>query len=278
MKRAVALGTFDGMHRAHCKVLDLPKDYIKTAITFKKPPKMYAKDVADELIMDFSDKVAALQAKGFSQIEAMDFEKVKSISPQEFLDYITENFKPSLISCGFNYRFGKDGAGDTEFLRSYCEQNGIECRVCNEVRSGGQTISSTLIRNMLKNGEIERANSLMFRPFSFSATVKKGDARGRTIGFPTVNQDYPENLVKIKFGVYKSTVTIGRKKYSAITNIGIRPTFETDHVISETFIKRFKGDLYNTVVKVSLKEYLREEIKFASVENLRKQIELDLTK
>lgn len=278
MKRAIALGTFDGMHRAHCKVLDLPGEYIRTAITFKKPPKMYAENVADELIMDFSDKVAALDAKGFTQIVAMDFEKVKTISPKEFLDYIVENYNPSIISCGFNYRFGKDGAGDTEFLRQYCEQKGIECRVCREVRSGGQTVSSTIIRDMLKNGEIERANSLMFRPFSFSATVKKGDARGRTMGFPTVNQDYPENLVKIKFGVYKSTVTVGRKKYSSITNIGIRPTFETDHITSETYIKRFKGDLYNTVVKVSLKKYLREEMKFASVEELRKQIEIDLTK
>lgn len=277
MKRAIALGTFDGMHRAHCKVLDLPKEYTKTAITFKKPPKMYG-NVPQELIMDFSDKVAALEAKGFSQIVALDFEEVKTISPKEFLDYIIENYKPLLISCGFNYRFGKDGKGDTEFLRNYCEQKGIECRICKEVRSGGQTVSSTIIRDMLKKGEIKRANSLMFRPFSFSAPVKKGDGRGRTIGFPTVNQDYPDNLVGIKFGVYKSTVTIGRKRYSAITNIGIRPTFETDRITSETYIKRFKGDLYNTVVKVSLKEYLREEIKFASVEELRKQIELDLTK
>lgn len=277
MKRAIALGTFDGVHRAHCKVLDLPKEYIKTAITFSKPPKMYSQ-VKEELIMDFSDRVAALEELGFTEIVALDFDEVKSITPKEFLDYISKTFNPSIISCGFNYRFGKNGAGDTDFLRKYCEKKGIECRVCKEVRSGGQTVSSTIIRNLLKSGEIKKANSLMFRPFSFSGPVKKGDARGRTIGFPTVNQDYPENLVKVKFGVYKSRVIIGDKTYNAITNIGTRPTFKTDTVISETYIKRFKGDLYNTIVKVSLKEFLREEIKFASVEELRKQIEIDLTK
>lgn len=277
MNRAIALGTFDGLHRAHCKVLDLPKEYSKTAITFKKPPKMYS-EVPQELIMDFSDKVAALEKLGFTQVVALDFEQVKQIEPLDFLDYITENFKPSLISCGFNYRFGKGGKGDTALLRDYCEKNGIECRICKEVRSGGETVSSTAIRNLLKNGEIKKANSLMYEPFSFSGVVKSGDARGRQLGYPTVNQDYPDNLVKVKFGVYKSRVTVMGKTYSGLTNIGIRPTFETDHVTSETFIKRFSGDLYNKVVKISLKEYLREEIKFASAEELRKQIEIDLTK
>lgn len=277
MKTALALGTFDGVHIAHRKVLDLPAGYEKTAITFKKPPKMYFED-KEELLMSFSDKVSALKSLGFSQIAALDFEKVRSISAQEFLSFLRDNYKPSVICCGFNYRFGKNGEGDTAFLQAFCRENGIECIVCDAVIFKGETVSSTRIRNLLKNGEIEKANSLMYLPFSFTEQVIKGDSRGRTMGFPTINQKYPKELVQVKFGVYKSKIMIEGKTYHGVTNIGLRPTVGSDYVISETYIKRFSGDLYGKIARITLKKFLREEIKFASLEELKKQIEIDKTK
>lgn len=277
MRTAIALGTFDGIHIAHRSVLSIACGYKKIAVTFLKPPKMYFTG-KDELIMDYEAKVTALEKMGFCDVVALDFLKVKDTSPKDFLDFLISEYNPSLISCGFNYHFGKNGEGDTIFLKEYCDKLGIECRICDEVDIDGKAVSSTYIRNLLKNGQIDKANSLLFEPFSFSATVEHGDSRGRTIGFPTLNQYYPENLVKVKFGVYKTEVIVDNKTYEGVTNIGVRPTFKSERIISETYVKNFSGDLYGENIKITLKEFLREEIKFASLENLRKQIEIDKTK
>lgn len=275
MKTALALGTFDGVHIAHRFVLDLPDAYKKVAVTFSMPPKMtFNKE--KELLMSNEEKEEILKSLGFEEIEILDFESVKDTEPFKFLEFLVEKFNPSIISCGFNYRFGKDGAGDTELLKTFCNQRGIECLIRDAVMKNGEIVSSTSIRNLLKNGEIERANNLLQSEFSYTALVEKGDQRGRTIGFPTINQRYPDNLVKLKFGVYSTKVVIKDKAYNGITNIGIRPTFQSDYIISETFIKDFSGDLYGQKVKIIPQKFLREEIKFASLDELKKQIEKDL--
>ncbi len=275
MKTAIALGTFDGVHIAHRVVLSVPSGYKKVAVTFAAPPKMeFEKNL--ELLMPFSKKQDILKDLGFEKIEILDFFEVKDKEPLQFLEFLFEKFKPSVISCGFNYRFGKNGKGDTELLKSFCEQKGIECRICQAVKKDGKIVSSTAIRTLLKNGEIQKANELLGSEFSFTAKVQRGDSRGRTIGFPTINQHYPEDLVKIKFGVYKTKVLFDDKAYDGITNIGIRPTFESEYIISETYIKDFSGDLYEKEVEIIPVEFLREEIKFASLEELKKQIEKDI--
>jgi len=275
MKTAIALGTFDGVHIAHRVVLDLPNTYKKTAVTFAVPPKMAFENNL-QLLMLFSKKQQILKSLGFENIEILDFQMIKNTPPKEFLQFLQKKFNPQIISCGFNYRFGKNGAGDTELLKSFCLENGIEYRICNAVEMNGEIVSSTLIRNLLKQGQIEKANNLLQSEFSFSAKVQKGDQRGRKIGFPTINQRYPENLVEIKFGVYKTKVLVGGKTYEGITNIGIRPTYKTDYVISETFIKDFSGDLYGSEVEIIPLKFLREEIKFGSLDELKSQIEKDL--
>lgn len=270
MKNAVALGTFDGVHKGHRAVLSLPDDCRKIAVTFSFPPK------GGELIMTNEDKCRILKSIGIDEILILDFEKVRDIPAIDFLDMLCEKFKPAVFSCGFNNRFGKDAAGDTALLKSYCEKNGIDLKCAEPVMQDGRVISSTLLRELLKSGNIEKANELLYEPFSFTAEVIKGDRRGRTIGFPTVNQRYPENLVKLKFGVYKTKIIIDGKEYFGITDIGVRPTFKTDYVISETYIKDFCGDLYGKELKVIPLEFIREEKKFSSVEELKKQIAEDL--
>lgn len=275
MKTAIALGTFDGVHLAHRVVLDLPCEYEKIAVTFAVPPKMFFENDL-QLLMPFSKKQQILKDLGFERVEVLDFNTVKNTKPEEFLNFLKSNYNPQIISCGFNYRFGKNGAGDTTLLKSFCQQNGIELKVCEAAKKDDEIISSTLIRNLLKQGQIEKANSLLKSEFSFCAKVQKGDQRGRQIGFPTINQRYPEELVKIKFGVYKTRVLIDGKSYEGITNIGIRPTYKSDYVISETFIKDFSGDLYDREVEIVPLKFLREEIKFASLEELKRQIQIDL--
>lgn len=276
MKNALCLGSFDGLHNGHIRVLSVPPGYKKTVVTFKIPPKAVM-TCNTSLIMSLEDKCDALKEIDADEIFLLDFESVRDMEALDFLEMLNEKYHPSLISCGFNYHFGKGGQGDTEILKEYCNKNGIELQIINPVKVEENIISSTMIRNLLQNGEIEKANSFLYKPFSYKSIVVSGDKRGRTIGFPTVNQRYPDDLVKIKFGVYKVKVLIKGKSYVGITNIGKRPTFETDYVISETYIKDFSGDLYGESIRIVPIDFLREEKKFSSLEELKKQILVDIT-
>ncbi len=275
MKTAIALGTFDGVHEGHRAVLDLPPEYKKTAVVFALPPKALMNG-EPRSIMTAQDKFRVIQSLGIDEIYVLDFGKIKDMPPEDFLLFLKKKFAPGFISCGFNYRFGKNAAGDTELLGDFCRKNGIKFNCRKPVCRDGEPISSTRIREFLKSGEIERANRLLTVPFSFTAEIVTGDRRGRTIGFPTINQKYPEELVPLKFGVYKTKVIFDGAEYRGITNIGIRPTWQTDYIISETYMIGFSGDLYGRPVTVVPEHFVRGERKFSSAEELKKQIKADI--
>lgn len=277
MKNALCLGTFDGVHKGHKEVLMLPDGFKKIAVTFSLPPKaVFSGNI--ELIMTAEEKSKALKGLGIDEVLTLDFNEVKDMSAEEFLNLVYDKYKPAFISCGFNYRFGKGAMGNAETLKSFCKEKGITFKCLEPVKMGDSAVSSTLIRDYIKSGEIGKANALLNEPFSFEGEVIKGDSRGRTLGFPTANQRYPKELVKLKFGVYKTRVIIDGEEYSGITNIGIRPTFETDYVLSETYIKKFSNNLYGKKIKIVPLEFLREEIKFSSIDELKRQIAIDLEK
>lgn len=277
MRNALCLGTFDGVHTGHREVLSLPQHYRKIAVTFIKSPRGVITGY-DEALMTFEEKCQAFEKLGFCEVYPLDFNQVKEISPEDFLEDLYNKFNPALISCGFNYSFGKDKKGDITLLKKFCMNKGIKLRCVEPVAFGGEIISSTYIRELLKKGEVEKANLFLFTPFSFTAKVTSGDKRGRTMGFPTANQEYPKELARLKFGVYKTVVSIDSKEYSGITNIGQRPTYPIDFIISETFIKDFSGDIYGKNVKITFLKFLREERKFDSLEDLKNQIQKDILK
>lgn len=275
MKTAIALGTFDGVHKGHRAVLDLPCEMRKIAVIFALPPKAVLSG-EPKAIMTNTDKCRVLNKIGIDEIFTLDFNKVRGMMPEDFLTFLNVKFSPSLISCGFNYRFGKNAAGNTDDLSNFCALNGIEFKCCKPVSVDGAAVSSTVIRRFLSGGDIERANRLLYEPFSFTAEVIVGDRRGRTLGFPTINQKYPKELIPIKFGVYKTKIRFDNMEYSGITNIGIRPTWQTDYIISETFIENFSGDLYGKEVTVVPVRFIRGEERFTSAEELVRQIKSDL--
>ena len=275
MKNALSLGTFDGVHIGHRAVLDMPKNCRRIAVTFEIPPKAVFSG-KKELIMTAEDKISALKNIGIDEVLILDFNAVKDMEPQDFLLDLWNRYKPQFISCGFNYRFGKNAMGDTSLLKQFCDEKGIEFCVSEPVKSNGETVSSSNIRDLLKNGEIAKANNLLTLPFSFEGEVIKGAQRGRSIGFPTINQKYPEELVKLKFGVYKTRVIFDGESHIGITDIGIRPTFENDFVISETYIKDYSGDLYGKKIRIEPIEFIREEKKFSGLDELKQQINEDL--
>lgn len=274
MQNAVALGTFDGIHKGHLAVLNIPDSYNKTALIFRIPPKCIKKGVV-ELLLTPEEKVLRLKKLGFD-VRVLDFSDVEHLTCEDFLALIKNKFNPALISCGFNYRFGYKGEGDTLFLESFCKDNGIILNIADPVKENGEIISSSVIRKALKEGELSKANSLLGYDFSFSADVIKGDGRGNKLGFPTINQRYPQKLTPIKFGVYKTEVLVDNAVFNGVSNIGYRPTFPTDYIISETFIKDFSGDLYGKSAKIILKEFLRSEQKFSSTQELRIQVLKDI--
>lgn len=275
MKTALALGTFDGVHKGHRAVLELPPEYKKIAVVFPLPPKaaLSGEPIA---LMTPEDKCRVLKSIGTDEVFMLDFGKVRNMPPYNFLEFLRNTFSPDYISCGFNYRFGKNASGDTVLLSEFCKENGITLKICEPVTADGETVSSTEIRAFLKNGEPEKANRLMTKPFSYTAPVIRGDERGRTLGFPTANQKFPEVLIPVRFGVYRSSAVINGKAYSAVTDIGVRPTFKTDYIISETFIKNFSEDIYGREMTVSLLGFIRGEIKFSSAEELAAQIKKDI--
>lgn len=274
MKNAIALGSFDGLHTGHRAVLTEILDLHSVVVTFRVPPKTIGTDGG--LLMTPEDKVEALKDFGVEEIYLLDFNKVKEQEPEEFLEFLVKKFKPERIVCGFNYRFGRGAAGNAQTLLDFCRKNEIEAKVVESVTESDSVISSTAIRDLLGAGEIEKANEFLYRDFSFSAKVLHGDARGRTLGFPTVNQKYPKELVPLKNGVYAVEVAVGDRIFGGVANIGYRPTFETEEIFSETFLFDFSGDLYGKTLTVHPKKFLREERRFSGEKELQEAVAHDI--
>ena len=268
-KCAIALGLFDGVHKGHKAVLDgaIKSGYKSVAVTFSTIPFK-----SGGSLMTNQDREKKLLEYGIEEVLFLDFFEIKDYSPDAFLEFLLKKYNIGKICCGFNYRFGKKAAGDTEFLDKWCKAKNIEFFECPEVKINGNTVSSTYIKELISQGKIKEAKLLLDEDFYFTANVKNGEKRGRTMGFPTINQLYPEGLTKPKFGVYQTVVTIDGKRYDGVTNIGVRPTFITDYISAETYILGFDRFCYGEEVKVSLIEFLREEKKFSNKEELIKAI------
>ena len=267
---SVALGTFDGLHLGHKAVLEgiIKNGLTPIALTFDLPPKTDAKN---NLLMTPKDKIKALEAIGI-KAEVLEFEKVKNISPNDFLAFIKSKFSPKIIASGYNFRFGKNAVGTTEDILEFCKENQIDYVCADAVLAEGEAISSTRIRALLGEGKIKSANLMLGYDFAFSGEIVHGDERGRTMGFPTLNIPYPKELVTPKFGVYASLTEIDGKIYKSVTDIGVRPTFKTDYVISETNLMDFCGEVYGKSAKIRLVDFIRGEVKFGGIDELKAAI------
>lgn len=275
-KCSIALGTFDGLHAGHMAVLDRVQQESDrpVALTFAFPPRLYGTNDDLELLITPEEKKQRLTAMGI-RCEILHFEKIKDLSAEEFLMDMIERFHPSLIVSGFNFRFGKDAKGDTAALCSFCAAHGIRYENISPVLWQDAPVSSTRIRTAIKNGQIDDAENMLGRCFGFENPVIHGDERGRTIGFPTINQVYPAQLVVPRFGVYASRTEIDGVCYDSVTNIGRRPTFATDYIISETHLFDYSGDAYGKMARVSLTGFIRDEVRFETLEQLKQAIRRD---
>lgn len=283
-KTAVALGNFDGLHKGHLAVIneavmEKHNGLLPCVVTFDEHPQKALRGNAPKRLMSKSLCEKETEKLGCRTIR-ISFEQVKNMSPEEFFsEILIKKLNVGFVSCGFNYRFGKNGSGTAEILKNLCEKYNIGFVCVQGVDSDGESISSTRIRNAIEKGEIENANKMLGRFFSYDFEVVTGDRIGaKVLGFPTINQMFPEDHIVPKCGVYASATEVDGKIYPSMTNIGKRPTVGGEQLRSETCISGFSGDLYGTNTKVMLISYIRDEKKFPSLEALSAQLKSDSEK
>ncbi len=279
---AVALGFFDGLHKAHMTVLEKTLEtahkggFTPAVLLLDEHPRAVISGGIVPSLQQTADRDERLRKMGFT-LFFVSFREIKDMSPEEFFaEILCDRFSCKAFVCGYNYSFGKKAAGNTDVLARLCKSRGMTLEVCPEFTVGGETVSSSFIRKAIENGEIERANEMLDFPFSFTSKVFTGDQRGRLLGSPTINQYLPEELITPKFGVYASKVYFDGKEYIGVTNIGSRPTFGVSSIRSETFIVDFSGDLYDRDVRIELYSFIRPERKFPDGDSLKQQIAEDV--
>ncbi|HCA04864.1 MAG TPA: riboflavin biosynthesis protein RibF [Ruminococcaceae bacterium] len=277
---AVALGFFDGVHKGHRSVIELACDQkhnglLPVCLTFSQSPKSVISNREIPAVMTAEDKVRALESIGIEHTVFADFKSIMNLSAQQFVsDILIGRLNAKKLFCGFNYRFGKNAEGNTETLRLLCEKYGIALTVLPPAEDNGAVVSSTLIKQLISNGEVRRANRLLCGEFGFCAPVEHGKRLGRRLGTPTINQPLIKNLVVPKFGVYCSKITLADKtEYCGVTNVGIKPTVGGTYPLCETWMPEYTGrEIYGEKADIRLLDFIRPEKKFENLEQLKAEI------
>lgn len=281
----IGLGFFDGVHRGH---IELIKRLVDTAkkfdsksciITFQKSPlEMFKKDV--DYITDNKEKESLLSDYGLDYLVKLEFDaRLKELTAEEYLQTIIHDyFQPKYIISGFNHTFGKNRLGNPEFLETEHLKYGYIYEQLPPVKYENEIVSSTLIKEYLRQGNVKKANKLLSHNFVLEGIVIKGNQLGRKIGFPTANIEYPKQKVKIPFGVYSVEVKYNNQLYKGMLNYGIKPTVNNgnNRPIAEVHIIDFDKDIYGETISIDVINKIRSEKKFDTMDELKIQIEKDL--
>jgi len=283
----LTIGNFDGIHKGHQKVLNYLTynakiSKIKSAIlSFSPHPKIFFNNEKNFLINSKEKKISILKNLNIDYLIDLRFDnELTQLSFNEFEQNILLN-KLSIkkLYLGEDFRYGNKRKGNLETLRSLCSTSNIkleELQLLNH-NSSDEKISSSNIRQLLKSGDIEKANECLIEKFSITEKVSQGDQRGRTIGIPTANLNYPENIIKIPYGVYAVQIKILNNVHFGIVNFGLRPTFNKQTAILEAHIFDFEEDIYGKEIEVLFFSKIRDEQKFNGIKELLNQITLDIT-
>lgn len=282
-KTYVALGSFDGLHLGHRslinKVVSLAKENnCKSMVfTFKNHPlTIINEDLAPKLIINNEVKSRYLEKLGIDILNYATFdEEFMKISPEKFIENMIRAYNVKGVVVGFNNRFGYKNLGDVDLLRQLGAKLNFEVYVIDPVTENNEVVSSSKIRHLISEGDIEKANKYLTRPFMLEGKVVKGNQLGRKINFPTVNLDYHKKFVLPRGGVYYTIVEYNGILYKGITNVGYNPTVENKKLSIETHILEFNETIYGKTIKVYFLKRIRDEKKFNSLEELSAQINID---
>lgn len=288
-KTAVALGTFDGIHLGHKVILEEALNAARgdnsksLCFTFSNIPFNFIMDRdendphAIKYIASNEEKISIMKKMGFDYLANIPFDEsmMKMRAKTFFHDILINTLNASFISVGFNYTYGARAEGRADDLIDEGKREGIKVMVHDAVCVDGDVVSSTLIREMILKGEVDRVSNYLGRTYGFKGRVEHGKKIGSRMGFPTVNIIAPWNKVLPPNGVYFSTMELDGSIYNSISNIGVKPTVGPADKTIETYIFDFNDETYGKEVIVKFEKFLREEIHFDSKLQLHKQIEKD---
>ncbi len=278
-KKIYALGFFDGVHLGHQALLKracqiaAEKDAAVCAVTFDRHPQSLFVAMPPKLINGTADRVALLKHFGAEDVLELSVTEQTMAQPwEDFLAALVDGGAAGFV-CGSDFRFGCKGEGNAEKLQAFCARRGLACGIVEQQMLEDIRISSTHIRSLLENGQVEKANAFLGHPHILTETVVTGRKLGRTIGIPTANLLIPEGVIVPEFGVYACKAYTEGKEYLAVTNVGTRPTVGGHRVTVEPYLLDFAGDLYGKKLTLAFYAYLRPEKKFDSLEELKAEIE-----
>lgn len=280
----LTIGNYDGLHLGHRRIIERIKlkareqkgtsmlmTFHPHPLTILKPEKFVG------LITPFHVKRRLIEEAGIDVLFIVPFtDEFHLINPELFVDsLLMEKLGIKGLIVGYDFKFGKGGKGNVEYLTSKSTEYGFFFEIQAAITLDGEKVGSNRIRKMIQDGDVRKAAAHLGRPYMIEGTVIKGDGRGRTIGFPTINlkSDFP--LIP-KRGVYISMVEIDGKKFSAVTNVGYNPTFDGQGLTIETYILDFSQDLYGREIALYFLNRIRDEVKFSSVDELKGRIWKDV--
>lgn len=278
----LALGNFDGLHIAHAEVIrdcvsEARKRRLSSGVLLFDRHSDAALGRSIRLLTDFDEKIRLIEGLGVDFVCILPFdEAVMHLSPEDFLELLITELHTAAVCVGYNYRFGYKACGDTELLKKYMKKRGVDVKILPQLIFEGEAVSSTRIRKLISEGDMQGAAALLGRHYSISGRVVKGLQNGHLLGFPTANIQLGEDKILPCDGVYKTYAYVGGRKYRAIANIGKNPSFAAQKRTSEVHILDFDGDLYGCDITAELLEKIRDDIKFSSLEQLKKQIASDI--
>ncbi len=281
-RKVIALGFFDGVHMGHGALLRTVAERAKAldaapcAFTFDRSPAAALTGKAVPLLSGVGDRERLMhELYGIREVIVAPFDVMRQMDWQDFVvQYLQKELGVVHVVAGHDFHFGYKGEGNPQRLTEKCRELGIGCDIIPKVEINGFTVSSTYIRTLVQEGKMERARWFLGHPHTLSGPVVHGSELGRTLGTPTANLLVPEGVIAPGFGVYATRVRLSDGEHFAVTNVGVRPTVNTDRnaVTVEPWILDYHGDLYGQEIRVEFYARLRPERKFPSVQALRDAI------
>ncbi len=281
---AVTIGKFDGVHRGHQYLVELlleqarAQDLASIVITlYPHPITVLRPGTATTNLCSLEERVALLRALGVDRVGVLSFtSELAQLSYQDFLALLIEQLQLRVLLIGPDFALGRNREGNVEALRALGEERGFRLEVPPLLSEHDAKVGSGAIREALAAGDMETVAQLLGRPFALCGPVIRGAERGRQIGFPTANIAVGPDLALPSFGVYVTRAYLGEVAYRSVTNIGQRPTFDEARPTVETHLLDFDGDCYDRDLRIELLHRLRDEQRFAGVDELVAQIQRDV--
>jgi len=280
---AVTIGKFDGIHRGHELLTSMVRQQAKSGsksliVTFAISPRtVFSEDIDGRNLITAEERAYILEKDGVDYLLELPLtEEIMHMSPEHFVEMLCRRFSMKYLAVGSDFTFGYKGSGDTALLSKLKETYDFTLDIVEKIQRDRRDISSTYIREEIRQGHIRLANELLGYPYFIWGEIVHGKHIGTKMGIPTINMTPPEDKLLPPNGVYITEVEIDHRKFHGVTNVGKKPTVKTDAMINvETHILDFQGDLYEKEAKVSFLQFVRREQKFQNLEELSAQIRKD---